>query len=288
MKTILKKILEYFNFTIIRKINGKYFKIPILGNLGVSNLSASEKWMTSLLQVILQIDSVKFIDVGANIGQTLLKLKSINKDIEYIGFEPNPNCIYYLRKLIKKNSIKNTVLVPIGISSSNELIALNFYIENSTDSSASVLKNFRKTKILKKEFVSLFDVKSIKNKINFNEMSCLKVDVEGAELEVIESFKDELKNQNPFILLEILPIYNIKENPDRFERQNKLLNILASLNYSTFRVIKNKDELLGLKEIDSIEVHSNLNDCDYLCVPKIKLNQFNSLVNNLLSSNKFY
>ncbi|MEJ2112676.1 MAG: hypothetical protein P8X62_02850, partial [Flavobacteriaceae bacterium] len=94
--------------------------------------------------------------------------------------------------------------------------------------------------------------------------------------------------QNPFILLEILPIHNIKENPDRYERQNKLLNILASLNYSTFRVIKNNDELFGLKEIDSIEVHSNLNDCDYLCVPKIKLNQFNSLANNLLSSNKIY
>jgi len=284
MKSIIKKVLEYFNFTVTRKINGKYFKIPILGSLGISNLSVSEKWMIDLLKIILQINSLKFIDVGANIGQTLLKLKSIDKDIEYVGFEPNPNCIFYLRTLINKNSIKNTVLVPIGISTKNMLGELNFYIKNATDSSASILENFRVNKILRKEFISLFDVKNIKNNINFNKMSFLKVDVEGAELEVIESFKDEIKNHNPFILLEILPIYNIKENPDRFERQNKLLSILKNLNYSKFRVIKTKEKLLSLKEIDKIEVHSNLNDCDYLFVPKIKLNQFKSIANNLLSS----
>ncbi|MDU8885310.1 FkbM family methyltransferase [Yeosuana sp. MJ-SS3] len=285
MKSLIKKILEFFNFTIARKINGTYFKIPILGSLGFSNLSVNEKWMIDVLKIILQIDSVKFIDVGANIGQTLLKLKSIDKNIEYIGFEPNPNCIFYLRTLIKKNSIKNVVLVPIGISTKNELGELNFYIENYTDSSASILENFRENKILRKEFISLFDVKNIKNKIDFNDISFLKVDVEGAELEVIESFKDEIKNHNPFILLEILPIYNIKENPNRSERQNKLLSILKNLHYSAFRIIKTKEILLSLKEIDRIEVHSNLNHCDYIFVPIIKLNEFKSLANNLLSSN---
>lgn len=284
MKSIIKKFLEYFNFTITRKINDTYFKIPILGSLGMSNLSVSEKWMIDVLKIILQIDSLKFIDVGANIGQTLLKLKSIDKDIEYIGFEPNPNCIFYLRKLIKKNSIKNTVLVPIGISTKNELGELSFYIKNPTDSSASILENFRENEILRKELISLFDVKSIKNKINLNNMSFLKVDVEGAELEVIESFKDEIKNHNPFILLEILPVYNINENADRYERQNKLLSILKNLNYSIFSIIKTKEQLLSLKEINTIEVHSNINDCDYLFVPKIKLNQFNALAKNLLSS----
>lgn len=284
MKSIIKKFLEYFNFTITRKINDTYFKIPILGSLGMSNLSVSEKWMIDVLKIILQIDSLKFIDVGANIGQTLLKLRSIDKDIEYIGFEPNPNCIFYLRTLIKKNSIKNTVLVPIGISTKNELGELSFYIKNPTDSSASILENFRENKILRKELISLFDVKSIKNKINLNNMSFLKVDVEGAELEVIESFKDEIKNHNPFILLEILPVYNINENADRYERQNKLLSILKNLNYSIFSIIKTKEQLLSLKEINTIEVHSNINDCDYLFVPKIKLNQFNALAKNLLSS----
>ena len=278
MKSLIKKILEFFNFTLTRKINSTYFKIPILGSLGISNLSVSEKWMIDVLKIILQIDSVKFIDVGANIGQTLLKLKSIDKNIEYIGFEPNPNCIFYLRTLIKKNSIKNTVLLPIGISTKNELGELNFYVENPTDSSASILESLRENKALRKEYISLFDVKSIKAKIDLNEMSILKVDVEGAELEVIESFKDEIKNHNPFILLEILPVYNIDEYPDRYERQNKLLSLLKSLNYSTFRIIKTEVNLLGLNEIDEIEVHSNLNNCDYLFVPKTKFDKFNSLV----------
>ena len=41
-----------------------------------------------------------FIDVGVNVGQTLLKLKSISSEINYLGFEPNPNCVNYLKNLI--------------------------------------------------------------------------------------------------------------------------------------------------------------------------------------------
>ena len=49
--------------------------------------------MIDILKIVLPIENKKFIDVGVNIGQTLLKLKSVSSEIDYIGFEPNPICV---------------------------------------------------------------------------------------------------------------------------------------------------------------------------------------------------
>ncbi|MCZ4318209.1 FkbM family methyltransferase [Aequorivita viscosa] len=276
IKSIVKKGLSNFNLIIRSKVNGKYFKIPILGNVGISNLSISEQWMVDLLKALLSIDANKFVDVGVNIGQTLLKVKSVDAQIEYLGFEPNPSCVFYVNKLIKVNSIKNTALYPVGISTKTELGVFNFYYDSETDGSASIIKDNNNKTVNRKEFIPLFDINTLKTKVDFDNMSILKIDVEGAELEVIKSFEDEIKRNNPFIITEILPVYNEEENPVRFQRQNNLLEALHTLDYFTFRIIKEKKNLIAIKKIQSIEIHSDLNKCEYLFVPKSKLQKLAS------------
>jgi FkbM family methyltransferase len=78
-----------------------------------------------------------FIDVGVNVGQTLLNFRSCYEN-PYWGFEPNPSCVYYLQTLIKKNKFKNTRIIPVGLSSQNELA--KFYIKNETDSAGTIVK----------------------------------------------------------------------------------------------------------------------------------------------------
>ncbi|MFI1743798.1 FkbM family methyltransferase [Thalassobellus sediminis] len=274
MKFFFKRLLVYFNFSVKKKINNNYFKVPILSGLGVSNLFLQELWMIELLGRIVNIGVVKFVDIGANIGQTLLKVKSVDREIEYIGFEPNQNCIYYLRKLINKNLFKNVILIPVGISTETTLEELNFYSVSDTDPSASIIKDFRKTSVVKKEYISLFNVIDLKTIINFNETSIIKIDVEGSELEVLESFFEIIKKNNPLILIEILPIYSEKQNPNRLKRQNKIEEILKDLKYSIFRINKSKNKLLGITQVDDIGIHSNLNHCDYIFVPSTKRSKF--------------
>lgn len=272
MKNFLKKILIKFNFSIRRKINNHYFKIPILASLGVSNLFFDELWMVDLLNKINNIRVVKFIDVGANVGQTLLMVKSVDDGINYIGFEPNQNCIFYLRKLINKNLFKNVIIIPVGISTKTRLEDLNFYSESEVDPSASVITDFRKKGLIKKVLVPLFSVNELN--INFDGVSILKIDVEGGELEVIESFYEIIEDNSPIILIEILPVYSQLENPERLRRQNKIEELLKVLNYSLFRINKNKNQFLGIIEMREIGIHSNLNLCDYVAVPSDKLTKF--------------
>lgn len=274
IKSVLKKIASFFNFTLSIRLSGNYFRIPIMGGLGYANVKMEEKWMIVLINNILKMESSKFVDVGANIGQTLLKLRSIDEDINYIGFEPNPSCNHYLQRLIKRNAIKNVTILPVGISTKTEIGALHFYEDNVTDSSASILSNFRENKILHKAFIPLFNVETLLNTIDFDKISILKIDVEGSELEVLQSFKKQIHDSNPFILMEILPVYDELKNSIRFHRQNNIKAILDELNYSIFRIKKNKNKLLGLSKIENFGVHSNLNDCDYVFVPNIKSDKF--------------
>jgi FkbM family methyltransferase len=275
IKSIVYRVLKVFNITLKRRINSKSFYIPILGSLGVLNLLRQELWMIDLLKIIIQIKGNKFIDVGTNIGQTLLKIKSVKEDINYIGFEPNPSCVHYTNKLIRSNKLQNVSIFPFGISTKTEQSPLNFYDDDDVDSSASIIEGFRDTKVVRQEYIVLFDVKDIRDSIDLDGISILKIDVEGSELEVIQSFKSEIKKSMPFIIMEILPVYNIDDNPDRYSRQNEIHEILNELGYTTLRIIKNKKQLLGFNKVFEIGVHSNLDECDYLFIPKNNLEQFN-------------
>lgn len=268
------RLLEKFNLKTKIKVNGKIFVIPIIKKTGFQNLFLTEKWMVDLLNNLNHLLKGAFIDVGANIGQTLIKLKSVNTSIKYVGFEPNPNCIFYTNELIALNKFENTELYPVGISTIDNILSLNFYYDNNFDSSASLIENFRDQEIFKKIHVPVFQVKTISGMEKIlNDVCLIKIDVEGAELEVIQSFIEVIKKCRPLILIEILPVYN-ESNTFRKDRQEKIEQLFKELNYSLLRVEKNSDDSFkGLSLIEKIEIHSDLLKCDYVFAPVQKLNE---------------
>ncbi|MGK0173944.1 MAG: FkbM family methyltransferase [Ulvibacter sp.] len=267
-------IIKYFNMCGNSKVNSRKYKIPMLGEIGIHNLFDWEPWMTKLLKEVIKIDGSKFIDVGANIGQTLLKIKSISSKINYIGFEPNPSCNHYINVLIEKNKIEEAIVLPIGISDKNDIEELALYNNTSVDGSASIVKNFRPgNNIFKIKLVAVFDANTIKRKIKFDGMSILKIDIEGAEYEVLSSLKNEIKKNQPIIFIEILPVYS-KEHSNRLIKQQKIEEMVAELNYFIYKIWLNKKPLLRLERIDQIGINSDINQCDYIFVPQTKFEKF--------------
>src|ERR1700731_1128677 len=98
---VIKKLgcLKSINTTVKKLFNGKPVTIPLINGLGYENLSTSEDWMYVVLSKLLPLFKGAFIDIGVNVGHILIKLKTVNRDIEWIGFEPNPKCIYYSLEL---------------------------------------------------------------------------------------------------------------------------------------------------------------------------------------------
>lgn len=242
------------------QLMGKKVKVPIWGGMGFSNLNDAEPWMNILLQK-LGSNNTRFLDVGVNVGQTLLKWKTLFPDSEYVGFEPNVDCVYYVQDLVEKNGFSNCRLYPYAISTekiSNELYLLG---TDRADSSATTIPNFRKDE----ERVAV-QIESLPlSEIDSNPFDLIKIDVEGAELGVLESIFD-LNCKAP-ILCEVLPVYNNK-NKDRLNRQLKIEALLSRQNYVIYRIIKGAS--IQLNKIEGIGIHGNMDACDYLFLPKSK------------------
>ena len=271
------KILKFFNLKSNITLNGKIFIVPLIGDNGYSNLHISELWMISILKILLPQKKGSFVDVGVNIGQTLLKLKSVDNSRPYFGFEPNSFCVHYSSELIKLNNFRNAKLFPFGVSNKNAIGVLNFYRSGDSDSSASMISDFRPDqRIEKRTYIPLYAELAFSEFMGDDKIGFLKIDVEGAELEVLESFKAKIAKDKPMILIEILPVYS-KDNISRLERQNNIESMLKEEKYRVFRLIKSENKVFNLQAADSIGVHSDVSASDYICVHESDLGIIRSI-----------
>jgi FkbM family methyltransferase len=261
-------ILSFLNISPRKRVWGKRRSIPILGGVGLDNyLDLSEQWLYELLFLLEKNKkrSGAFLDVGVNVGQTLIKVKAQKRDISYLGFEPNPECVHYVNRLVKVNQFKNVQVLPVAIGNQTGIQKLLFFSDQLTDSSASIVSEFRASSsvtgasnvpVMKFEDLRLPNI----------DVSYLKIDVEGGELEVLRELHSILHDQKPLIFIEILPVYD-KQNSLRLERQNSIEDVVSKLNYQIFRINRNSCSFTHLEKIDNLGIHSDLDLCDYLLVP---------------------
>ncbi|MCB9262679.1 MAG: FkbM family methyltransferase [Flavobacteriales bacterium] len=174
-------------------LNNRTYNIPLLKGVGMPNFYISEPWMIDVMKLVLSIENKRFLDIGVNVGQTLLKLKSVSPEIDYIGFEPNPTCVDYVNKLIKRNGIANARLVPVGLADRTMLGELKFYDTKDADDTASILEEFRpEQKVVGRQYIPLFSVDDLKKTLDLSEISVVKIDVEGADWKWLKAFRKNL------------------------------------------------------------------------------------------------
>jgi FkbM family methyltransferase len=256
------RLLPKFNSTVTIIVEQRKFVIPLLGDQGYGNLNLSEPWMTEILISLRPLFNGQFVDVGVNTGQTLLKAEAVFKDVNYIGFEPNPSCVNYVQEMIRMNGFKNALLLPIGVGAKTEILKLNFFATDKNDSSATIVENFKKdTKPDHSIFVPVFDFHQLTHFLSNQPGSILKIDVEGAEMEVLLGLNEWIEAYHPLILLEILPIYT-SDNESRLSKQQKIEELLLKLNYKKARI--KKKNRATIEQIETFGIHSNIEDCDYL------------------------
>lgn len=70
---------------------------------------------TQIFEALISNVSV-FYDIGANIGYYSLIAAVENEDIRVVGFEPATGPLYYFRKNVKLNDLKNVSIAPLALS----------------------------------------------------------------------------------------------------------------------------------------------------------------------------
>ena len=136
------------------------------------------------------------IDCGANIGLSVLYFKKICPHSKIIAFEPDPNVFNQLKLNLSEYNYNANEVELINAAVWNTETKLSFQSEGSLGG-----------KIGNQNFDNSIEVTTVRLKdYLINKVEFLKIDIEGAEYEVIKDCVDELKNvENLFIEYHLLP-----------------------------------------------------------------------------------
>ena len=225
--------------------------------------------MINILASLLPLKDGSFLDVGVNVGQTLVKVKSVDPMRTYIGFEPNSACVFYVDELIRQNQFQNCMIVPVGVFNKDEVRPLNFFNDSAVSSSSSMIMDGRSSDSIRSmKFVPVFTFETIEHSFAIEEVAFVKVDVEGAELEVLRSLAQLIHRCRPFLLIEVLPDYSGRISV-RTDRQKKMERFLKDADYDIFRVEKTSHGAFrGLAEVNTFGSRSDVRLSDHLIVPR--------------------
>jgi len=267
---VLKKLhlLERMSFIVNATIMGVRVRVPIVQGHGMHAMPAGEPWGHHLYTPLLAAFPGTFVDVGVNLGQTLTRLRTVDKTRPYIGFEPNPICIQYARELARLNGFLHCPIVPAGLSTQDGFVDLVMNNDDLTDSGASIVKDFRPgTRIHHRMPVAITQFDTAERDLGpLGKLGVVKIDVEGAEREVLMSMSDRISRDRPAIFLEILPVGRA-EHVDRLQRQQDIEALFQALDYRMNR-IHNKGTSTRLEPMNGpIGIHNDQDLANFVVLP---------------------
>lgn len=140
-----------------------------------------------------------FCDVGANIGLHTVFLREAFPGMEIVAFDPSPFSWRYLQLTIELNSISGVNLYPTALGDSEGEIDLYAWGPSSSgdslrDTGRQPGKKYNKVTVPIKRLDSFSEIPPL---------TVMKMDCEGAELEILKGARDRLKLHRPLILSEL-------------------------------------------------------------------------------------
>jgi len=258
-------VIQKVSFKKKIRRSGIPITIPVKKGVGLMNLiSRYEPWMDEILPKILNRQDGIFIDVGANIGQTILKVLPTYKNLNYFAIEPNVHCSEYLHDLAKANGFENLTIHKCALSNrSGETMLLTRFKD---DILATTSPSFRKfTKYSSGMTVPLETGDALFSAVQ-EKIEVIKIDVEGGEALVLEGFSNTIKQHQPKILIEILPLHSVDKLVKEFRLKNahKIILFFKELNYKLIN-IKLKHTIQEIEDLsDSLE------SCNYIALHEAK------------------
>lgn len=156
-------------------------------------------------------DNFNYVDVGSNLGTTILKFYNASANI--IGFEPIPHLFRSLQETIRENEFKNVTVINKAVGDEEGFLKMTL-----SDNSSIISNNHKDYNCITVPATTLDAELQKKEKIHL-----IKIDVEGFEWQVLRGAKNTLKKYHPQLLIELHPVFlknyhvNINELLDYLE-----------------------------------------------------------------------
>lgn len=239
----LRKLPKFASIALRRsmQLGGTRYHLPALRvqRMAIDASDANyEPDLKALFRRELAMRQGHFVDVGANFGQTLLALLEIDASRPYIGFDPQPACVAQLQSFIERNELADHLAICACLGDGDKLRRLGLGYEG--DVRASIVASHRPAGTFTGQLVcpSISGDQAI-DELEIDAISIVKIDVEGAELEVLRSFRKTLERLRPTVTFEILPDFLVADGSPidettraaRRAQEKELTQYLAEIGY---------------------------------------------------------
>jgi FkbM family methyltransferase len=164
------------------------------------------------------------IDIGAHIGRyTITSSKQVGDSGKVVAIEADPDNFQLLKRNIALNNLTNVLPLNYAVFSTRTRIKL---YQQSASAKYNSLMLTRATKSEKYVEVEADTLDSILELNAVNQVNWIKIDVEGAEFEVLKGSTKTLSNENVSLFIEI---HNI-EDPRHYD------NVVDFLKYHNYEI----------------------------------------------------
>lgn len=206
--------------------------------------TGDEPHMVPVFRRVLERDPGAVLDVGANCGQTLVKVLSIDPGRAYFGFEPQIECCYAIFEFKAANRLENVEIIPLALSNADGMSRL--FANTAVDVTASLSPDVSVSDDSPTQRSFIVPTRrgdGVVAELGIGPIALIKIDVEGFELEVIEGLADTISRFAPAIVFEVLTnrvwgrlIEDAEARQRRQAKANQLSARLDALDYAVFRI----------------------------------------------------
>jgi len=233
-------------------------------------------WKTQAIAAILAHHPGTLIDVGANVGQTLLDFLKAPERSSYLGFEPNLTCYQHLAAFISANGLDQCRVFPAGLGDKNGIANL-YRLGGEVDSGGTTVKELRPRDQVTADACCIFRLDDLGDLAAGAEIALIKIDTEGSELEVLRGMEVTIRASQPWILCEVLHRDEAAEPEPYRQRCAGLMRVLGELGYRVQRAVHDETRIDALEDVSEfpnrVWTADSIRLCDYLFVPASDLSQ---------------
>lgn len=151
------------------------------------------------LRRFLQPEMV-FVDIGANVGEFTLAAAKLLPHGRVLSFEPHPNIYSYLGRSVELNNFSNVKLYNLALGKEDGALELYGPSDEHNEGMYSLIKGAVRSEVVTTVPIQTLD--QVVERESLDRLDFIKIDVEGAELFVLQGGAITLERYKPALLIE--------------------------------------------------------------------------------------